>query len=326
MVNNTSELDDFALPLPITQTALAIAEQFANEQPTAAKATQVWLNTIAVYAVHDYLQMMGITADLGASDSWNPVSRLCADTADLMLLDRGRLECRPVSTLADACAIPPEVWDDRIGYVVVQVDEAARQASLLGFVERASVEELPLNQLNPIEALLDHLDWLSQPVTQAQSPGLDLRKVGVNLSQWLHNQFDAGWMAIESLLAPQPSLACGFRSTALRMPIDRHADVQRAKLLHVGYEANTAIVLVMALDLVADATVNVCLEVYSVETAFLPPDLRLAVVNQGGDVLMECQAGSTDAVLPIQLEFAAGEQFSIQITLDDVITNELFIV
>lgn len=172
MVDNTLEQDDFALPLPITQTALAIAEHFASRQPTPDKATQVWLNTLAVHAVHDYLEMMGIATDLKASDSWNPIAQLCADTADLMMPDYGRLECRPVSALAATCPIPPEVWDDRIGYVVVQIEEATQQASLLGFVEHAAVEELPLNQLQPIDALFDHLHVLHHS-TVANATGVE---------------------------------------------------------------------------------------------------------------------------------------------------------
>lgn len=340
MVYNTLEQDDFALPLPITQTALAIAEHFANQQPTPDKATQVWLNTLAVHAVHDYLEMMGITTDLKASDSWNSIAQLCADTADLMLPNYGRLECRPVSALAATCPVPPEVWDDRIGYVVVQIEEATQQATLLGFVEHATVEELPLHQLQPIDALFDHLYALHHSIVAepsiaepsiaessiAESQGLDLETTWVNLSQWVQHQFDAGWMAIESLLAPQPDLAYAFRSTALSAPIEHRTELQRAKLLRVGYGGGTSIVLVVALEPNLLNSMNVYLEAYPAETNFLPPDLQMVVVDQEGDRLMESQAGSTDAILPIQLELRTGEQFCVQIRLDDTTITEYFVV
>ncbi|NJN86810.1 MAG: DUF1822 family protein [Leptolyngbyaceae cyanobacterium SL_7_1] len=325
MVYNTLERDDFALPLPITHTALAIAEHFANQQPTPDKATQVWLNTLAVHAVHDYLEMMGIATDLKASDSWNSIAQLCADTADLMLPDYGRLECRPVSALAATCPVPPEVWDDRIGYVIVQIEEATQQATLLGFVEHATVEELPLNQLQPIDALFDHLYALHHSVV-AESQGLNVGTPWVNLSQWVQHQFDAGWMAIESLLTPQPDFAYAFRSTALSAPIEHRTELQRAKLLRVGYGGGTSIVLVVALEPNTLNSMNVYLEAYPAETNFLPPDLQMVVVNQEGDRLMENQAGSTDAILPIQLELRTGEQFRVQITLDDTTITEYFVV
>ena len=59
MTYHTNEIDEFALPLPITCAARREAQEFANQQPTAQKAEQVRLNTLAVHAVNDYLQLMG---------------------------------------------------------------------------------------------------------------------------------------------------------------------------------------------------------------------------------------------------------------------------
>ncbi len=64
MSNSTYQLDDFALKLPISQIARITAQQFANQQPNPEKAEQVRLNTLAVWVVNDYLQMMDIATDL----------------------------------------------------------------------------------------------------------------------------------------------------------------------------------------------------------------------------------------------------------------------
>jgi hypothetical protein len=133
MSYNTNEMEDFALPLPITRMARRTAEEFANRQPTPQKAEQVRLNTLAVCVVNDYLQMMGIPTDLSVGDSWNPVVLLGADVADLEVTGVGRLECRPVRMHQQTCHIPPEVLSDRIGYVVVQIDESSLEATVLGF-------------------------------------------------------------------------------------------------------------------------------------------------------------------------------------------------
>jgi hypothetical protein len=97
MTRTTYELEDFALTLPITQAARTTAQQFASNQPTPEKAEQVRLNTLCVWVVNDYLEIMGIPTSLTSSDSWNPVIRLCANIADLELPGVGRLECRPVN-------------------------------------------------------------------------------------------------------------------------------------------------------------------------------------------------------------------------------------
>ncbi|MCF4966823.1 DUF1822 family protein, partial [Nostoc sp. CMAA1605] len=70
MTNNTFKLEDFAITLPISPSSSCNCPTVANQQPTSAKAEQVRLNTLAVWVVNDYLQMMDIPTNLTASDSW----------------------------------------------------------------------------------------------------------------------------------------------------------------------------------------------------------------------------------------------------------------
>ena len=237
MIHKTETLEDLSIFAPITQQEREIAQQFANQQPTPQKAEQVYYNTLAVCSVNNYLRIMGILTDLGASDSWNPAVRLFHDVADLAVTDVGKLECRslrrielgaevaqkpnsnhmqsqsidteptssPKST-SPVCYIPSEVHDDRIGYVVVQIDDEQQEATLLGFTEKVETEELPISQLRSLKDLLKHIHQLKQ----SQSV-----KEPVNLSQWLVNVFETGWQEIESLFSkvPEPT-ASASRSTA----------------------------------------------------------------------------------------------------------------
>ncbi len=161
MTFTTSDLDNFALTLPITQAARRTAQEFAREQPTPEKVEQVLLNTLSVWVVNDYLEFMGIPANKSFGDSWNPILRLCANVADLELPGIGRLECRPLSLQQQTCYIPPETWEERIGYVIVQVDESLQDAKLLGFVRSVATEELPLSQLQPLSDLIEHLEQVN---------------------------------------------------------------------------------------------------------------------------------------------------------------------
>ena len=95
MTYSTKEIEDYSLPLPITQTADITAQRFSLQQPNPEKAEQVRLNTLAVYAVHNYLQLMGIPTELTAGDSWNPVMRLCTDVADLEVIGKESLGMSP---------------------------------------------------------------------------------------------------------------------------------------------------------------------------------------------------------------------------------------
>lgn len=206
-----------SLPMPITNRAIQTARQFAASVLNQQESQQIYLNTLAVWAVHDYLQLMEIDTDLAQSDSWHPVLRICVDVADLMVTGLGKLECRPVSLsnlenqevwlnqlneskslTINSCCIPPEVWDDRIGYVVVEINQQRQEARLLGFAKTAGDEELILSELEPMDALLLYLEELTKNSKKAANSSL------TNLGQWLLSVFECGWQDIE-LLFDTPS-------------------------------------------------------------------------------------------------------------------------
>ncbi|NEQ85170.1 MAG: DUF1822 family protein, partial [Moorea sp. SIO2I5] len=84
------------------------ASKFAAEQATTTKSKQVYLNTLAVYAVHRYLKYLGIDTDLNESDCWNPILRHQWNVADLVVPGIGTLECRPVLPGETTVSLPPE--------------------------------------------------------------------------------------------------------------------------------------------------------------------------------------------------------------------------
>lgn len=332
MSNSMFTPDEFALPLPITQGARQTAEQFARQQPTPEKAEQVRLNTLAICAVNDYLQLMEIPTDPTASDSWNPIVRMCANVSDLEVPGLGRLECRPVVETALPCQVPPEVWQDRIGYVVVQIDEASDQATVLGFAPTAETEELPLNELQSPEALLDHLHALRYPVTEvAPAPQpVPVPSVGetlVNLSRWFQNTFESGWQAIDELLnPPELSPAFAFRR-APAVPSDAATTVRRGKLINLGIQFNTLpVVLLVDLTTRIDGYTTIVMQVHPNRDKFLPPDLILRVLDESNAIFLE--ATSRDADNYIQLEFSGmpGEQFKVQVSLGLACATEAFVI
>ncbi len=330
MTYHTNEIEDFSLPLPITQSARRTAQQFASEQPTPQKAEQVRLNTLAVCAVNDYLQLIGISTDLSLSDSWNPVMRLCANVADLEVTGVGRLECRPITRQQQTCYVPPEVWSDRVGYVVVQIDESSCEATVLGFAQAAAIEELPLNQLRPVEDLIDQLNQpmqLEATVTSAVS-----KVTEVNLSQWLVNAFESGWQAIESLLNPtQPDLAFSFRSAPGSVVAEEelaNTGVRRAKLVDLGIElANYPIILMVELTPESEQRRNILLQVHpGGNQTYLPPLLQLTVLDESGLVFLEAQSRTADNYIQLQFSGLPGEQFSVRVALGDAYVTEDFVI
>jgi len=180
--------EHITIAIPITKADRQKAKEFAQQQPTAEKQEQVERNTLAVLVMHYYLEMLEIPTDLKASHCWNPVGRLFADVADLYIPEvRGRLECRSIREGDNTCFIPQEVWKDRIGYVVVQLNESYKEGTVLGFVPAVSTTMLGLSQLQPLDRLIDKLDSSVTP------PPI------VQLHRWFDNIFEVGWQAVEEL-------------------------------------------------------------------------------------------------------------------------------
>lgn len=147
-----NNIEDFSISLPITTAARNMAQRFASQQSSPEAAERVRRNTLSVLVMRNYLEMMGITTNLEASDSWHPVVRLCTDVADQEIDDLGKslgkLECRSLRAGESTCYMPPEVWEDRIGYTVLRLEEDGRSATILGFVKRYRLSILPLITLS----------------------------------------------------------------------------------------------------------------------------------------------------------------------------------
>ncbi|HBL13213.1 MAG TPA: hypothetical protein DD379_17805 [Cyanobacteria bacterium UBA11162] len=321
MIGNTKPRPDLSIPIPITQQARQIAQQFANQQPTPQKAQQVYLNTLAVCVVNHYLRIMGIPTDLSAGDSWNPAVRLFYNVADLVVTGIGRLECRPLHSLeSPICTIGSDVEDDTIGYVVVQIDEVQDQGMLLGFSQTVETETLPISQLRSPKDLLKHLQQLQQPHPVPKP---------VNLSQWLHNIIDTSWQTVDALFEPpQAELAFNFR-TASQLQVSKPEplanSVQRGKILDLK-QVGESVILLVSLILTPSPQMGICVEVYPTgHHVYLPQELQVILLDEAEKVVIQTEARSTKH---IQWRFKAelGDRFSIKVVLGDASFTEFFLV
>ncbi|MBW4613848.1 MAG: DUF1822 family protein [Desmonostoc vinosum HA7617-LM4] len=178
------------IAIPITATDRKQAYQFAQQQPTPKRSQQVYRNTLAVLVTQRYLQLLGVHTDLEASHSWNPLERLLENIADLYIPSlQGFLECRSLRQSDRKCKIPQQVWSERIGYVMIQLDEPYQEGQVLGFVESISVPELPRSYFQPLDILLDRLtlERSPQPIVQ--------------LNQWRQRIFEPDWQPPQDLLS-----------------------------------------------------------------------------------------------------------------------------
>lgn len=120
------------------------------------------------------------------------------------------------------------------------------------------------------------------------------------------------WMAIESLWRLDPGHPA--------------AGVRQVKLIDLGMQvAGQAIALAVALVQKPNQTVGVRLQVYPATGAgFLPPHLKLVLLDGSSQVLREVVARQADVYIQLKFSGTPGEEFSVRIELGTASITEDF--
>ncbi|MBO0351048.1 DUF1822 family protein [Phormidium pseudopriestleyi FRX01] len=312
-------MTNFTIPMLIGRTSRRLAKQFALEQPNRQKAEQVYFNTLAVCVVNDYLEWMGIATELSAAESWNAIARLGSDIADLPVRGLGRIECRPMRENEPNCHIPPEVWSDRIGYVVVQIQDSLKEATILGFINSIERQQFPLNQLQTIETLLTTLAELH--LSGSSSNAIASSIPFVLFSQWLQGSFADSWQSFEAIFGTE-NLAYNFRNS----PREGDGGVERAKLIDLEMQFDTQVVVLLVALTPEPDRIAVRVRLYPPDgETYLPPNLKLALLSPEGDVLQEVRSRRQDNYIQLpRFTGEPGERFSIQVALENATIVETF--
>jgi hypothetical protein len=302
--------------VPFSVAACALAEKFRCQQSTPQKAKQVYLNTLAVYAVDFYLKCIGIDTDVDHSDSHDPLFLQFMDVADLRVKAIGRLECRPVLANETVLKIPPECREDRVGYVAVQFDESLKQMKILGFTPMAAAE-VPLSRLNSLEEFPEFLNQLRH-------------RVCINVRQWFDDIFEGGWQAIDTLLmSPHFALAARTRDLVPSQIDHSEQSVLEARAWKVveleQFNQKTSIVLVLMITPQQQGEgVEIRVQAYpGGSPIYLPPELQLSIQDHSTEIC-SAQARNKDNLLQLGFMGQPTEIFSITVTLGDSSVTESF--
>lgn len=293
-----------------------LAERLSADHPDLVEAEKVYLKTLAVCAVNDYLQRYGFKTDLQIEERQNFVMQTFLGMSDLLVMGYGRVECCPVAPNTDYVHLPLDVWADHIGYIVVHLNASLSEASLLGFIEHTSLEELPINQLQTIE---DFPAFLRTP-----SPS-------IHLSQWLQNKIDKSWKNIDELLSVYPAntIASIFRTVlpevdssilqGSNMPM-----LQRAKPIALG---ECTAILRLCLIPSDHQSIAIYIHVHpTTDQKFLVPKTRMALLSDTQEMLCEAYACSTDNFMQLSIAGNIGECFSVVVSLGDYSVQENFLI
>jgi hypothetical protein len=131
------------LTIPLTEEAHQQAQKFASVQPNIEKKKQVYLNTLAVFAVNRYLKWIQIETDLEGSDSYNLAVNSFFNASDLELPNIGKLICIPVLPDQAGITTPEILANDAIAYIPVRFKNVLDEVDLLGYRPITNPDEPP---------------------------------------------------------------------------------------------------------------------------------------------------------------------------------------
>jgi hypothetical protein len=290
--------------VPLSGADFKLAQKFSCEQKDADKSKQVFLNTLAVLAVNFYCQCLKIETNLEESTIGHYNRRILMDSADLKIDVLGKLECRPVLPNENICYVPSEVWSDRVGYVVVEIDEEAKKAILFGFVEQIKTNELPLAQLPDIDNLVDLLLLAKN-------------------KQLLERTFAKNWNEDESAEILKDKQKKLVRRDSPALPtIDKSITSPLYIAKYITLIRRTFILLVRITP-TKEGNFQLLVEVESYRGERIPSDLNLKLLSLSDQTL---KANLTKGGDYISLEYTLqlGESFQIQVKRADESHTEQF--
>ncbi len=294
-------------------TAHRAAAQQCQQVGNPQKAKQVYLNYLAMFAVEYYLRCMGIETNRDADPQL--VIQTLMDEANLQLPGLGHLECCFVLPDQQVIQIASDAWENRIGYVVVQLEPLLKKATVLGFVQEAKDGEILVNQLRSLDQLMSYLQRLRSASTE--SP--------VSLSQWLQGQFKASWQSLDDLLNTDTAFAFAYRTEILS---DSKA-IKRAKLLNLGLQlGGQAVALLVAILPEPEQRLSISVQVHPMgQLAYLPAGLHISLRLESGETLQEVRSRSHDNYIQLrQFHGSLTERFKVQVSLDTVCVTESFVI
>lgn len=142
----------------------------------------------------------------------------------------------------------------------------------------------------------------------------------VNLSQWLKNVFDVGWQTLEEVLGTRQEQLIFARS-------DAGDSVIRAEQIQLAIPSSElSLALVVAVKPTSVENRNIRLQVHSITNKTLPQGLQCNVLDTSGNNILKVQAQNNDKSIQLNINGQSGEEFSVQIQIDNAKTVRNFMI
>jgi len=296
--------------VPLSATNHRVAEKICRQVGNSARTKEIYLNALAIATVQFYFECMEIKTDREkAQDS---IIQSLMNCATLHVTGLGDVECCVILPDSKEIEVPPEVWEGRLAYIAIQFEASLRRANILGFSRAVKQGQILLSDLEPIDALIPHLQ--NQAVRQL-----------VPLKQWLQGAFDATWKALEELLQPDLLPTFAYRSNVHGSEMT----VKRAKLFDLAMQIDRcSVILLVAITPETNQKTMISVQVHPMRPLlYLPINLDLELLSETGEKLQAVRSRNQDNYIQLKRFYGvSGEKFEIRLTLGDASLTETFII
>ncbi len=288
------------------------AKQNFSKYANKEKAKQVYLNTLAVYAVEYYLQCRGYQTDAQKTSLQDKFKQILMNIADLNINNYGKVECLPILPNSQFMTIPEEVWSDRVAYIAVQLDQTLREATLLGFVDQVTTEQVPVSDLKDIDDIHEYINQFYLVTNEDSNITI--------LSDWLKGVITQSWQKIEEILHPsqlQPAFVFKQKTS-----LKQNDNVQGLKLGQKITLDNPAVELILIITVTPDSinsdTINIMVEIYpNPEAIYLPSGLQMKLIVEN-QIIAHANPLEKSQSIYFQIDGKIGDCFNVEISLDEL--------
>jgi hypothetical protein len=337
ITNPLQSIDDIALLLSPEKLSIATSIQLVKEKLIAEalkEGSDSQCYATKVEAVLFDLVKENFTLEV----QHNPVLREIVETKLLATLASQKLEIPGVVTKSSLSAARRTV---KLELDIEQLDAARLEAivqhlqKLLddGSIKLRRIEEGCMELIfDGSEESLKKLDVLFKsgqlreildiPVQDVydEDVAVSLPQPVVNLSQWLQNVFDSGWQTLEEVLGTRQEQLIFARSGV-------GDSVIRAEQIQLAIPSSElSLALVVAVKPTSVENRNIRLQVHSITNKILPQGLQCNVLDISGNNILKVQAQNNDKSIQLDINGQSGEEFSVQIQIDNAKTVRNFMI
>lgn len=210
-------------------------------------------------------------------------------------------------------------------YIVFHINEDFREQ-----ISQEIFKSLSRSHIQNIQS--DFVDLLSNYLRENQLPEKSLHSSEitediVNLSSWLQDIFETGWSTLEELF-PQRNLnlTTNYRSRYLEDSKINRARMGKQIYLGKKLGESQSVALVVNLTSGIEQKINVLLQLHPIDKKYLPSGVQLLILDEDEKVFIKAQAREYDNWIQLQISGVHGENFSVEVALDNFSIIEYFVI